>query len=133
MARQSLFTNGLLRQRQPELAGLQGHILIWVLGPLEHVLEENREKLLRRGGLYLRCCVRESRSQPHLDDAVHVWDEPVDADFQQHDQSPAHVLPDFTVLIASQCKQALDRGRGRKRKGMSVKKEEKKHTGPADT
>lgn len=49
-----------------------------------------------------------TRSHPHLDDAVHVWDEAVDADFQQHDQSPAHVLPHFTVLITCQCKQTLD-------------------------
>lgn len=52
------------------------------------------------------CVVCES--QPHLDDAVHVWDEAVDADFQQHDQSPAHILPHFTVLITGQCKQTLD-------------------------
>lgn len=48
------------------------------------------------------------RSHPHLDDAVHVGDETVDADFQQHDESPAHILPHFTVLIAGQCKQTLD-------------------------
>ena len=52
--------------------------------------------------------IRVSKSLPHLDDAVHVWDEAVDADFQQHDQSPAHVLPHFTVLVTGQRKQTLD-------------------------
>lgn len=52
-------------------------------------------------------CV-EFKSHPHLDDAVHVRDEAVNADFQQHDQSPAHVLPHFTVLVTSQGKQTLD-------------------------
>ena len=38
VARQSLFTDGLFSQSQPELTGLQSHILIWILGPLQHVL-----------------------------------------------------------------------------------------------
>lgn len=38
VARQGLFTDGLFSQSQPELTGLQSHILIWVLGPLQHVL-----------------------------------------------------------------------------------------------
>lgn len=43
----------------------------------------------------------------HLDDAVHVRDEAVDADLQQHDQRPAHVLADLAVLVARQRKQTL--------------------------
>lgn len=35
---QDFLADGLLGQRQPELTGLQGHILIVVLGPLQHVL-----------------------------------------------------------------------------------------------
>ena len=35
---QHVLTHGLLGQREPELAGLQGHILILVLGPQQHVL-----------------------------------------------------------------------------------------------
>lgn len=54
------------------------------------------------------CAVWELKSQPHLNNAVHVWDEAVDTDFQQHDQSPAHILPHFTVLITGQRKQTLD-------------------------
>lgn len=38
VARQGLFTDGLFSQSEPELTGLQSHILIWVLGPLQHVL-----------------------------------------------------------------------------------------------
>lgn len=49
-----------------------------------------------------------SKPHPHLDDAVHVWDEAVDADFQQHDQGPAHVLAHLTVLVTRQCKQTLE-------------------------
>lgn len=44
---------------------------------------------------------------PHLDDAVHVRDEAVDADLQQHDQRPAHVLADLAVLVPRQRKQTL--------------------------
>ena len=69
------------------------------------------------------------KSHPHLDDAVHVWDEAVDADFQQHDKSPAYVLPDFTVLITSQCKQTLDRKetwRQGKKRGCVAKRGERR-------
>lgn len=38
VARKGLFTDGLFSQCQPELTGLQGHVLIWVLRPLEHIL-----------------------------------------------------------------------------------------------
>lgn len=38
MGGQDFLADGLLGQRQPELAGLKGHILIVVLGPLQHVL-----------------------------------------------------------------------------------------------
>lgn len=43
VARQGLFTDGLFSQGEPELTGLQGHVFIWVLGTLQHVLltEEN--------------------------------------------------------------------------------------------
>lgn len=40
VARKGLFTDGLFSQCQPELTGLQGHVLIWVLRPLEHILEK---------------------------------------------------------------------------------------------
>ncbi|KAG7223784.1 hypothetical protein INR49_026467 [Caranx melampygus] len=84
--------DGLFSQSQPELTGLQGNILIGVLCALQHVLVKNT-----RG-----------------DDDVKVEEEEeerqaVDADFQQHDESPTHVLPHFTILITSQCKQTLDR------------------------
>lgn len=54
------------------------------------------------------CLKHEIGFQSYLNDAVHVWDEAVNADFQQHNQSPAHILPHFTVLITSQCKKTLD-------------------------
>lgn len=38
MGGQNFLADGLLGQRQPELTGLQGHILVMVLGPLQHVL-----------------------------------------------------------------------------------------------
>lgn len=38
VARQGFFADGLFSQSQPELTGLQSHVLIWVLGPLQHVL-----------------------------------------------------------------------------------------------
>lgn len=57
------------------------------------------------------------KSRHHLDDAVHVWDKAVNANFQQHDKSPAHVLPHFTVLITSQRKQTLDRKETRWERG----------------
>lgn len=40
---QDFLADGLLGQRQPELTGLQGHILIMVLGPLQHVLGQQKE------------------------------------------------------------------------------------------
>lgn len=116
VARQGLFTDRLFSQGEPELTSLQGHIFIRVLGPLQHVLlrEENgwwywrgRE---RRRTLFLS----EFKPFAHLDDAVHVWNEAVNADLQKHDQSPAHILPHFTVLVTRQCEQTLV---NRKRKG----------------
>lgn len=44
MGSQDFFTDGLLGQRQPELAGLKGHVLIMVLGPLQHVLGRDGRK-----------------------------------------------------------------------------------------
>lgn len=38
MGGQDFLADGLLGQRQPELTSLEGHILVVVLGPLEHVL-----------------------------------------------------------------------------------------------
>lgn len=35
---QDFLADGLLGQCQPELTGLEGHILVMVLGPLQHVL-----------------------------------------------------------------------------------------------
>lgn len=46
-------------------------------------------------------------SYTYLDDAVHVGDEAVDADLQQHDQGSAHVLSNLRVLVCSQRKKAL--------------------------
>lgn len=48
----------------------------------------------------------------HLDDAVHVGDEAVDADLQEHHQRSAHVLPHLGVLIHSQSKEVLRGGWG---------------------
>lgn len=137
VAREGLFTDGLFSQSQPELTGLQSHVLVWVLGPLQHVLVKKTT----------RCDEKEAKSQsqafkttflieshPHLDDAVHMWDETVNADFQQHDKSPAHVLSHFTVLVTSQCKQALVRKRGEERRRTGGREESvtgriKKHRG----
>lgn len=49
VAREGLFTDGLLSQSQPELTGLQSHVLIWVLGPLQHVLVRNNKRWWERG------------------------------------------------------------------------------------
>lgn len=38
---------------------------------------------------------------------MHVRQETVHADFQQHDQSSAHVLPHFWLLVCRQRKQVL--------------------------
>lgn len=38
---------------------------------------------------------------------MHVGDETVDADLEQHDEGSAHILPDLRVLICCQRKQAL--------------------------
>lgn len=43
MGSQDFLADGLLGQRQPELTGLQGHILVMVLGPLQHVLGQWKE------------------------------------------------------------------------------------------
>lgn len=60
-------------------------------------------------------------SGTHLNDAVHVRDEPVDADLQQHHQRPAHVLADLAVLVPCQRKQTLqDRGGTRRVRRRSV-------------
>lgn len=48
---------------------------------------------------------------------MHVWDEAINANFQQHDQSPANVLPHFAVLITGQCKQTLDTKRDKEKNG----------------
>lgn len=44
MGGQDILADGLFGQRQPELTGLKGHILIMVLGPLQHILGEWGEK-----------------------------------------------------------------------------------------
>lgn len=46
----------------------------------------------------------------HLDDVVHVRQETVQAHFQQHDESSAHILPHFWLLVCRQCKQVLQKG-----------------------
>lgn len=116
VARQGLFTDGLFCQSEPELAGLKSHVLIWVLGPLQHVLVTEEQVMRRRRrkknkdmlSVLGRVCYT------HLDNTVHMWDEAVNADFQKHDQSPAHILPYFTVLVTSQCKETLENKRGQK-------------------
>jgi len=40
---QHVLAHGLLGQREPELAGLQRHVLVLVLRPLQHVLQEEGE------------------------------------------------------------------------------------------
>ena len=47
---QDFLADGLLSQRQPELTGLKGHVLIVVLGPLQHVLGWGRRKTKARPG-----------------------------------------------------------------------------------
>lgn len=44
VAGQGLFTDGLFGQSEPELTGLQSHVLIWVLGPLQHVLATDKDR-----------------------------------------------------------------------------------------
>lgn len=44
MPRQHLLTDGLLCQSQPKLTGLQSYVLIRVLCPLQHVLQEIKRK-----------------------------------------------------------------------------------------
>lgn len=44
---------------------------------------------------------------PYLDDAVHVRDEPVDADLEQHDQRATHILAHLRVIVHRQGKQVL--------------------------
>ena len=44
VSRESLLTDGLLGQGEPELAGLQSHVLVGVLGALQHVLVEGRAR-----------------------------------------------------------------------------------------
>ena len=47
---QDFLADGLLGQCQPELAGLKGHVLIVVLGPLQHVLGWDGRKAKARPG-----------------------------------------------------------------------------------
>lgn len=49
-------------------------------------------------------------SHAHLDDTVHVGDEPVDPHFQQHHQGTAHVLPHLRVVVHGQGEQVLQGG-----------------------
>lgn len=49
------------------------------------------------------------RLGPYLDDAVHVRDEPVDADLEQHDQRATHILAHLRVIVHRQGKQMLRR------------------------
>lgn len=46
---------------------------------------------------------------PHLNDIMHVWQETVQADFQQHHECSAHVLSHFWLLVCRQSKQVLQR------------------------
>lgn len=55
---------------------------------------------------------RAGPGQAHLDNAVHVGDEPVDPHFQQHHQCTAHVLPHLRVIIHGQGEQMLQGSRG---------------------
>uniref|UniRef100_A0A182PYF8 Uncharacterized protein n=1 Tax=Anopheles epiroticus TaxID=199890 RepID=A0A182PYF8_9DIPT len=79
MRRQHLLADGLLRQRQPELARLQRGF-VWVLRTYQHVLY----------------------------DAVHVRHQPIHAHVQQHYQPAAHVLPHLPIVVRRQVEQALD-------------------------
>lgn len=45
----------------------------------------------------------------YLDDVMHVWQETVHADLQQHDESSAHILPYFWLLVCRQRKQVLQK------------------------
>lgn len=47
-------------------------------------------------------------SSSYLNDAAHVRDESVNSHLQEHDQSPAHVLPHLRVLVCGQRKQTLE-------------------------
>lgn len=40
---------------------------------------------------------------------MHVWQETVHADFQQHDESSAHILPHFWLLVCRQREQVLQK------------------------
>lgn len=51
---------------------------------------------------------KKNKNKPaYLDDAVHVRDQAVNADLQQHDQGSANILSDLWVLVGSQSKQTL--------------------------
>lgn len=40
---------------------------------------------------------------------MHVWQETVQADFQQHDESSAHILSHFWLVVCRQGKQVLQK------------------------
>lgn len=124
MGGQDFLADGLLGQRQPELAGLKGHILIVVLGPLQHVLGGAGGRLRPHAAREappptscLAACTWAGLSHAHLDNAVHMGDEPVYPHFQQHHQGTAHVLAHLGVIIHSQSKQVLQRRCGQLRHG----------------
>lgn len=48
----------------------------------------------------------------HLYDVVHVGQEAVQANFQEHDERPAHVLSHLGLLVCRQSKQVLRGGAG---------------------
>ena len=51
----------------------------------------------------------------YLYDGVHVRQEVIGTNVQEHDKSSAHILTYFWILIPGHCKQALERERERER------------------
>lgn len=80
MRLQSFFTDALVSEGKPKLAGFQRHSFVTVLGSLEHV----------------------------VDDVGHVGQQPVHSDFQQLNDGTANVLSDIRVTIICQEEQTLD-------------------------
>ena len=76
---QHLLADGLLGQAQPELAGLERHALVLVLGPLQHV----------------------------VDDVVHLRHQSVQSHLQQHHDGPTDVLTNLRVLVTGQEEEVL--------------------------
>lgn len=82
-------------------------ILTW---PSRLVSNEPINKGIKGASYHTRLkCQSFSSLYPHLNDIMHVWQETVQADFQQHDESSAHVLSHFWLLVCRQSKQVLQR------------------------